>query len=150
MDPCAPPVVLGNHLITIDGGRPVSGYDADEDKGKVVFTELGVPPRIIYEMHTDRIRATPVVVGDTLFLRTYQDLLAIRYTGEAGKSFERLAKIQYLFDTIGPEPTDPPPVHLTLPDQTTLPDAPQSILRDRAIPQNWLKLGPFPLKTDVS
>ena len=146
LDPCAPPVIFGKHMITIDGGRPIGGYDADEDKGKVVFTELGVPPRIVYEMHTDRIRAT-LVVGDTLFLRTYQDIIAFVTAAKKANHSNALPRCS---TSLTPSAQNQPTHHRWSLRCLikALPEAPASILRDRQIPQNWLKLGPFPVKTD--
>lgn len=151
LNPVVPPVLAGDHLLVVDGGRPVGGYSGEDKHGKLALVDTRFPPTVVSTNRIDHIRATPVARGDRLYLRTLNELVCYRITDDRGRREQHHTLLRNLFERIGTQPDlEQLIVARPLADDAVPDRLPLSTMGRGGTPARWLTIGPAPRGVDAT
>jgi outer membrane protein assembly factor BamB len=145
-DPTVPPALAGDWLLVGDGGAGVAGFDGIVGYGRLALLKVDQGrPYLVSRSDTGMMRASPVVVGDRLYLRSFDALTCLRTSDDEGRRFAIEVAARTLIDEF-PEKPEPQPVRNLDPlADLPVPDGmPVAQLQSRRLPDAWLAAGPFP------
>ncbi len=113
-------------------------------QGTMTVIRPGLPPYVVARNWIPGTGVAPVPDGDRLYLRGFQEVVCIGFTGDAGRDYEIRTLAKTLFDDLPeipdagawtrPRPSDPEAVG---------DPAPEPVIAG-ALPRAWQFAGPFP------
>ncbi len=141
-------VLAGEHLVfASDSG----GIGIRRPTPKVSILSLGERPKVLGQFElalNERIRGAPVVAGDSLLLRTSNELICLRRDDARGPRYQEEVLAQTVFRAIGQRPQTEDITVLS--PAATLPDSvPIVPWDDRVVPGRWVATEPFAYSEDV-
>lgn len=145
-DEAVPLVKAGTFLLACDGGDPMAGFGGVTSHGTLAVLDCTAESTwVLARNRIGRMRATPLPVGDRLYLRSYDETVCLQVRDEPGRRYQEEALASTLFDEIPPR-TPPPPVLAPATDPVLdQGERPVSRLCNEQVPTAWLTLGPLPV-----